>query len=77
MTEIYLLICIALLQVLTLIAILSDGRRLMKPAARETEKAETPSEEKRAQDPMDEGFRNIMQYSVKGKTGFPDETFDE
>lgn len=73
MVEIYLLICIALLQVLTLIWLFAAGNKpLPEPPAKEEKRA--PRSKK---DPMDEGFENIMQYSVRGHTGFEPSAFGD
>lgn len=46
--------------------------KLVFPLAVKGESVTTDEEPRHAQDPMDEGFENIMGYSVMGKTGFGD-----
>ena len=43
---------------------------LPAPAERADRKVELAVEESQRPDPMDEGFENIMRFSVNGKTGF-------
>lgn len=45
--------------------------RLLLPSEEErNERAVTEAMEQAAADPIDEGFENIMRFSVNGKTGF-------
>lgn len=46
--------------------------KLVFPSTRESESTADSEEGRRGLDPMDEGFENIMGYSVMGKTGFGD-----
>ncbi len=64
--ELFLLICIFLLQVMLLAWQIVAMNR---PQAERPEQVEAP-ERAPKKDPIDEGFENIMQYSVGGKTGF-------
>ena len=43
---------------------------LPTPAERADRQVELAVEESQRPDPMDEGFENIMRFSVNGKTGF-------
>ena len=46
-------------------------RRLLLPSEEErNERAVEKAMEQAAADPIDEGFENIMRFSVNGKTGF-------
>lgn len=63
---------------LVLLAVLLDlavtaatYRRLFSPSEEErNERAVEKAMEQAAADPIDEGFENIMRFSVNGKTGF-------
>ena len=65
---------------LVLLAVLLDlavtaatYRRLFSPSEEERNERAVEKAMEQRQDPMDEGFENIMRFSVNGKTGFEQE----
>lgn len=65
---------LALLLVLDLAVTVHLSHRILAPSEEErNERAVELAMEKAAADPMDEGFENIMRFSVNGKTGFEQE----
>lgn len=48
-------------------------RRLFSPSEEERNERAVEKAMEQRQDPMDEGFENIMRFSVNGKTGFEQE----
>lgn len=65
---------IALLLLLNLAVTLRLYCKLLLPDERErNERAVEQAMKESAADPMDEGFDNIMRFSVNGKTGFESE----
>lgn len=47
--------------------------RLFSPSEEERNERAVEKAMEQMQDPMDEGFENIMRFSVNGKTGFEQE----
>ena len=67
------LIYFGILLLLLVNLVLTAGlyRRLLLPSEEErNERAVQKAMDQAAADPMDEGFENIMRFSVNGKTGF-------
>jgi len=64
---------IALLLLLNLAVTLRLCRRLLPDRPEGGEGAAEQAGKEAAADPMDEGFENIMRFSVRGKTGFENE----
>lgn len=72
---------VILVAMLTLVALIGLGCfllalavavKLVFPPAADAPSSADKEEAQRKPDPMDEGFENIMGYSVMGKTGFGD-----
>lgn len=64
---------LALLMVLDLAVTVHLSLRLLTPGEEERNERAVEQAMKAAADPMDEGFENIMRFSVNGKTGFEQE----
>lgn len=64
---------LALLLVLDLAVTVHLSYRILAPGEEERNERAVEQAMKAAADPMDEGFENIMRFSVNGKTGFEQE----
>ena len=58
---------------LDLVVTAATYRRLFSPSEEERNERAVEKAMEQRQDPMDEGFENIMRFSVNGKTGFEPE----
>ncbi len=69
-----------LLTMILLLANLAASGILLHRMPKATPKAEAPapvSAVRQEKDPVDEGFENIMRFSVNGQTGFESRRFEE
>lgn len=73
MTEGFILLGLLVLLNLSLTAKLYIRLVLPDEESRNEQAVERAMREAEKADPMDEGFENIMRFSVKGKTGFEPE----
>ena len=66
-------IAMLLAVLLDLVVTAATYRRLFSPSEEERNERAVEKAMEQRQDPMDEGFENIMRFSVNGKTGFEQE----